>query len=70
MWNINEQEALIFSALYKAQNYRIIRNCMGGTCNMRGEMINVHKILVWVPEGERPLRSWRRWNGNTEIGVK
>jgi len=37
---------------------------------MRGEMINVHKILVWIPEGKWSLRSWRRWNGNTEIDVK
>ena len=33
-------------------------------------MVNVHKSLVWIPEGKRPLRAWRRWNGNTEIDVK
>jgi len=37
---------------------------------MCGEMLNVHKILVWIPEGKLPICAWRRWNGNTEIVVE
>jgi hypothetical protein len=70
MWNITEQEAFITSALYKTQIYRINLSSMGRTNIMRGEMINVHKILVWISERKRSLRAWRRWNGNTENGVK
>jgi hypothetical protein len=51
MWKITEQEAFITSVLYKTQSYRINRNSMGRTSIMRGDMINVHKILVCILKG-------------------
>jgi ABC-type uncharacterized transport system permease subunit len=52
-----EQEAFITSALYKTQSYRINLNIMGRTNIMRGERINIHKILVSITEGKRPVQS-------------
>jgi hypothetical protein len=43
---MKEKEAFIFSALNKAQIYGIKRGNMGRESIVRGEMINVHKILV------------------------
>ena len=37
---------------------------------MFGEMSNVHKSLVWIPEGKRHLRARRRRNGNADTDVK
>jgi hypothetical protein len=69
MCKITEQEAFISGALYKKQSDRIRGNSMRRTSMVRREMTNVHKILVWIPEGKRTLRAWRRWNSNTEMDV-
>ena len=38
---------------------------MGGACGAMGEGRGVHRVLVWRPEGKRPLgRPRRRWEDN------
>jgi len=64
-----EQAAFITSALCKIRSYRIKGNSMGKIRIVCGEMINVNKILVWIREGQRPLRAWRRSKWNTEFDV-
>jgi hypothetical protein len=37
------------------------RNEMGGTCSRYGERRGIYRILLWKPEGKRPLVTpWRR----------
>jgi hypothetical protein len=36
-----------------------------------GEGIGVYRVLVWRPEGKRPLgRPRRRWKDNIKMGVR
>jgi len=69
VWKIMEQAAFITSALCKIWNYRIKRKGMDRANITHWEMLNVHKSLFWIPEGQRPSRAWRRSEGNSEIDV-
>jgi hypothetical protein len=38
---------------------------------MHEEMGNAYKVLVWKPEGKRPLRSHKlRWEDNIQMDLK
>ena len=41
---------------------------MGRACGAYGEDRGVHRVLVWKPEGKRPLgRPRRRWEDNIKM---
>jgi len=43
---------------------------MGGACSTYGERRSVYRILVWKPEGNRPLGRPRcRWEDNIEMDL-
>jgi hypothetical protein len=47
------------------------RNEMGGACSADGEGRGVYRVLVWKPEGKRPLgRHRRRWEDNIKMDVQ
>ena len=36
-----------------------------------GESRGTHRVLVWKPEGRRPLgRPWRRWKDNIKMNLR
>jgi hypothetical protein len=35
---------------------------MGEACGMYGEKRNAYRVMVWKPEGKRPLGSARCWH--------
>jgi hypothetical protein len=35
-----------------------------------GEMRNVHKILVGMPEGKRPVRTMCKWEDNIKMDIR
>ena len=44
---------------------------MGGTCGMCGRKRNIYSVLVWKPEGKRPLGRHRgRREDNIKINLK
>jgi len=44
---------------------------MGGACGAYGEGRDVHRVLVWKPEGKRPLgRPRRRWEDNIKMDLR
>jgi hypothetical protein len=44
---------------------------MGGACNKCGEKGDVYRVLVWKPEGKRPLgRTTRIWEDNIKIDLQ
>ena len=44
---------------------------MGGACSAYGEGRDVHRVLVWKPEGRRPLgRSRSRWEDNIRMDLR
>jgi len=44
---------------------------VGRTCGMHGEGKGVYRILVWRPEGKRPLGSpRRRWDNNIKMDLR
>ena len=44
---------------------------MGGTCSTNGESIGIYRVLVWKPEGKRPLgRHRRRWEDNIKMDLQ
>jgi len=47
-------------------------NEMGGKCSAYGERSGVYRVLVWKPEGKRPLgRPWRsRWEDNIKMDLQ
>jgi len=41
---------------------------MGGVCSACGESRGVYRVLVWKPEGKRPLGMPRhRWEDNVKV---
>jgi hypothetical protein len=44
---------------------------MGGACGAHGEVRGAYNILVWRPEGRRPLgRPRRRWEDNIRMDLR
>jgi hypothetical protein len=44
---------------------------MDGAFNMHGEMRGVYRVLVWKPEGKRPLGRRRyRWGDNIKMDIQ
>jgi hypothetical protein len=44
---------------------------MGGTCSTYGGRESVYRVLVWKPEGKRPLgRPRRRWENNVRMDLQ
>jgi hypothetical protein len=44
---------------------------MGGACSTNGEKMNAYRILVWKPEGRRPLGRPRcKWVDNIRIDLR
>jgi hypothetical protein len=44
---------------------------VGWSCGTHGEGRSVYGILVWSPEGKRPLgRSRRRWEDNIKMDLR
>jgi len=44
---------------------------MGGACGAMGEGRGVHRVLLWKPEGKRPLgRPRRRWEDNIKMDLQ
>jgi hypothetical protein len=49
----------------------IEKNEMGGACGACGEGRGVHRVLVGIPEGKRPLeRPRRRWEDNIKMDLQ
>jgi len=43
---------------------------MGGACSTYGQRKGVCRVLVWKPEGKRPLgRPKRGWEDNIKMGI-
>jgi hypothetical protein len=48
-----------------------IENEMGMACSAGGEEKVVYRVLVWKPEGKRPLgRPRRRWEDNIRMNLQ
>jgi hypothetical protein len=44
---------------------------MGGACSTYEDTISVYRVLVWKPEGRRPLgRTRRRWEDNIKMDLQ
>jgi ribosome biogenesis protein Nip4 len=44
---------------------------MGGACSSDGEGRGVYRVLVWNPEGKRPLEKLRRrWEDNINMDLQ
>ena len=44
---------------------------MGGACSAYGERRGVYRVLVWKPEGKRPLGRPRcRWEDNIKLDIQ
>ena len=60
----------VFLTQYYAGD-KIEENEMGGACSTYGDGRGVRRILVWKPEGKRPLgRPRRRWNYNIKMALQ
>jgi hypothetical protein len=50
---------------------QIEKNEMGGACSTHGERRVACRVLVWKPEGKRPLgRHKLRWEDNIKMDLK
>jgi len=44
---------------------------MDGAGSTMGERRGVYRVLVWKPEGKRPLgRAWRKWEDNIKMDLQ
>jgi hypothetical protein len=44
---------------------------VGWTCGTHGEGRGVYRVLVWTPEGKRPLgRPRRKWEDNIKMDLR
>jgi len=50
---------------------KIEKNEMGGACSAYGGEGGVYRVLMWNPEGKRPLgRPRRRWEDNIKMDLE